>query len=190
MTRQEFIEWEQTRALGMRQEIVDPTLGPTIQMGLPFFLGDTPGATTGPAPALGDERGATQWLAEPRAPHASAVAPQPAARSGKGPLDGILVLDFASYIAGSYGPMILAQLGAKVIKIESLEGDSFRHFGFGFLDGTRANTASRLISPNPRVARSSTASPRAPTCWSRICAPAGCSGSATTTKLSPRSTRA
>jgi len=43
------------------------------------------------------------------------------------------VLDFASYIAGSYGPMILAQLGANVIKIESLEGDSFRHFGFGFL---------------------------------------------------------
>jgi crotonobetainyl-CoA:carnitine CoA-transferase CaiB-like acyl-CoA transferase len=43
------------------------------------------------------------------------------------------VLDFCSYIAGSYGPMILAQMGADVIKIESLEGDAFRHFGFGFL---------------------------------------------------------
>ncbi|HYB91299.1 MAG TPA: CoA transferase, partial [Candidatus Binataceae bacterium] len=51
----------------------------------------------------------------------------------RGPLDGLLVLDFASYIAGSYGPMILAQLGANVIKVESLEGDSFRQFGFGFL---------------------------------------------------------
>ena len=51
----------------------------------------------------------------------------------KGPLDGVTVLDFASYIAGSYGPMILAQLGANVIKIENLEGDAFRSFGFGFL---------------------------------------------------------
>src|SRR6202011_2681078 len=51
----------------------------------------------------------------------------------KGPLDGVRALDFCSYIAGSYGPMILAQMGADVIKIESLEGDAFRHFGFGFL---------------------------------------------------------
>jgi crotonobetainyl-CoA:carnitine CoA-transferase CaiB-like acyl-CoA transferase len=129
LTRQEFIDHPQTRALGMRHEIDDPTLGRTIQMGLPVFLNDTPGEITGPAPRIGDDRAAPQWLAEPKreisAKH-SQVANRP-------PLDGVTVLDFASYIAGSYGPMILAQLGAKVIKIESLEGDSFRHFGFGFL---------------------------------------------------------
>ncbi|HEX4211494.1 MAG TPA: CoA transferase, partial [Candidatus Binataceae bacterium] len=64
-------------------------------------------------------------------PTTSAIAPRPAAP--RGPLSGVLVLDFCSYIAGSYGPMILAQMGADVIKIESLEGDAFRHFGFGFL---------------------------------------------------------
>ena len=45
----------------------------------------------------------------------------------------MLVLDFASYIAGTFGPMVLAQLGANVIKVESLQGDAFRSFGFGFL---------------------------------------------------------
>ncbi|MBV8136916.1 MAG: CoA transferase, partial [Deltaproteobacteria bacterium] len=132
LTRQEFIDWEQTVALEMRQEIQDPTLGASVQLGLPFFLHDTPGKISGPAPARGDERTALKWIAAPHHPaqSSSAAARRPPAR---GPLDGIVVLDFASYIAGSYGPMILAQLGATVIKVESLEGDSFRHFGFGFL---------------------------------------------------------
>ncbi len=131
MTRQEFIEWDQTRALGMRHPLQDPTLGATVQMGLPVFLSDTPGKITGPAPRIGDESTAMQWLRENApAPRQNTSAPRP---TGKGPLDGIVVLDFASYIAGSYGPMILGQLGAEVIKIESLDGDSFRHFGFGFL---------------------------------------------------------
>ena len=65
MSRQEFIEHPQTRALGMRHEIDDPTLGRMIQMGLPVFLNDTPGAITGPAPKVGDDRAALQWLREP-----------------------------------------------------------------------------------------------------------------------------
>jgi len=45
--------------------------------------------------------------------------------------------------------MILAQLGADVIKIESLEGDSFRSFGFGFLGW---NQQKRSISLDLRSA--------------------------------------
>jgi crotonobetainyl-CoA:carnitine CoA-transferase CaiB-like acyl-CoA transferase len=142
MTRQEFIDHPQTRALGMRQKIEDPTLGPMIQMGLPVFLNDTPGEITSPAPAAGDDRAALEWLREPARDISSKTQVQAAE---KPPLDGVTVLDFASYIAGSYGPMILAQLGAKVIKIESLEGDSFRHFGFGFLGW---NQGKRGISLN------------------------------------------
>jgi crotonobetainyl-CoA:carnitine CoA-transferase CaiB-like acyl-CoA transferase len=62
----------------------------------------------------------------------------------RGPLDGLLILDFCSYIAGSYGPMILGQMGADVIKIESLEGDAFRHFGFGFLGWNQGKRALSL----------------------------------------------
>ncbi len=51
-----------------------------------------------------------------------------------GPLDGIRVLDFTGFIAGSYGAMLLGDLGADVLKIESLGGDNARHWG-PFIDG-------------------------------------------------------
>ncbi|MGB8411769.1 MAG: CoA transferase [Candidatus Binatus sp.] len=147
MTRHDFIDHPQTRALGMRTEIDDPALGRMIQMGLPVFLSDTPGEITGPAPRPGDDRAALQWLAEP----ARNPSPEKDLRPAQRPaLDGVTVLDFASYIAGSYGPMLLAQLGATVIKIESLEGDSFRHFGFGFLGW---NQGKRGISLNLATAQ-------------------------------------
>ena len=53
-------------------------------------------------------------------------APEPGPH---GPLHGIRVLDFTSFIAGSYGAMLLGDMGAEVLKIESLNGDNARHWG-------------------------------------------------------------
>ena len=58
----------------------------------------------------------------------------------RGALDGIKVIDCSSYLAGPYAAMMLADLGASVIKVESLEGDSFRELpGFyGWNRGKRS----------------------------------------------------
>jgi crotonobetainyl-CoA:carnitine CoA-transferase CaiB-like acyl-CoA transferase len=43
-----------------------------------------------------------------------------------GPLEGVRVIDFGQYLAGPFGPMLLGDLGADVIKVEPTRGDGMR----------------------------------------------------------------
>src|SRR4030095_12711614 len=101
-----FLRDPQTIASGMSIEVEDPELGPTRQPGVPIRFSRTPGAVRGP---------------QRRAPAECA-----ASAAGGGPLAGARVVSFAPFIAGALCPMLLADLGADVVKVEPLGGDPFR----------------------------------------------------------------
>jgi crotonobetainyl-CoA:carnitine CoA-transferase CaiB-like acyl-CoA transferase len=64
------------------------------------------------------------------------VLPAPGGWPEFGLLDGVRVLDLTNSIAGPYATLLLADLGAEVVKIEQPRGgDDTRHWGPPFLDG-------------------------------------------------------
>jgi len=44
------------------------------------------------------------------------------------PLSGVRVLEYAQYVAGPFAGMLLADLGADVVKVEPPQGDAWRHY--------------------------------------------------------------
>jgi crotonobetainyl-CoA:carnitine CoA-transferase CaiB-like acyl-CoA transferase len=58
---------------------------------------------------------------------AQGAANQPSEGELVGPLAGVRVLGFGSFIAGPFAGQILADFGADVIKIEPIEGEPWRH---------------------------------------------------------------
>src|SRR3546814_483488 len=69
------------------------------------------------------------------------------ATGGGGPLAGVKVLDMTEHMAGPFCTMILADMGAEVVKLERPgKGDSSRAMG----DGSERNPYFRYINRNKR----------------------------------------
>ncbi len=119
----DFLQSEHVAANEMCIEVADPDIGPTGQVGPPIRFHRPPAVVCGGAPHAGERRPVTPRIAWP--------APAADGLSGH-PLSGVKVLNLSGHIAGSYGPTLLADLGADVVKVESKDGDAFRPLGLGF----------------------------------------------------------
>lgn len=130
LTTREFLDHPQLVENGRVVTLEDPEVGPVRQLGLLAELSSTPGLIRGPAPLLGADRldaVLAQWTRD-RNPADPIGLPGPVA-PGEAPLHGITVLEAAHFVAGPLAGSLLAELGARVIKLEPLAGDPFRRTG-------------------------------------------------------------
>jgi crotonobetainyl-CoA:carnitine CoA-transferase CaiB-like acyl-CoA transferase len=118
---EDSLDHPQTAHEGRSVTVIDPELGPVRQPSTLIHADGKPLTRLRPAPRLGEHN---EFLSigdqvEPAA--ASDDAPDDP------PLSGVTVLEFGSMFAGPYGATLLADLGARVIKVEPLAGDNIRN---------------------------------------------------------------
>ena len=107
--------------------IDDPRVGPLRTLAPIADLSDTPGEPSGPAPDVGQHT--DEVLGRPPGSRIGTGAvgagfkPAPTQSAGvpAHPLSGVTVLDLATIQAGPYGASLLADLGARVIKVDATD---------------------------------------------------------------------
>ena len=136
----EVLDHPQMRWNRMVTELDDPLRGPVVQPGPMVRMDGTPAALDQPAPLLAELGTAVTFRSPPAAlvDEAEHGSPDPAP-SATTPLAGVTVLELGTYYAAPFGATLLADYGARVIKIEQLDGDPMRNMiGFPEVAGMKA----------------------------------------------------
>ena len=100
--------------------IDDPRVGPMRTLAPLVDLKETPGEPSGPAPDVGQHNAEVLGRLGGSS-GAAAAAGVNGANAPAHPLSGITVLDLATIQAGPYGAALLADLGARVIKVDATD---------------------------------------------------------------------
>jgi len=117
----ESLDHPQTAHEGRVATVIDPDLGPVRQPSTLIHANGKPLTVLRPAPRLGEHNDSVIFQGA-----GDGAPPAPARVHEAAPLTGVTVLEFGSMFAGPYGATLLADLGARVIKVEPLEGDNIR----------------------------------------------------------------
>lgn len=117
-TTQGFMDYPQVVHNRDVIEIEDPSVGSCRQVGQLVKFASSGTWKPRPAPAVGADQALLESGWSARAEGERGREPLP-----DGPLQGVTILDLSMFAAAPGGPGLLADLGARVIKVEPLAGD-------------------------------------------------------------------
>ncbi|MQF94501.1 MAG: CoA transferase [SAR202 cluster bacterium] len=144
MTSEAALDHPQMLHNGHSSSMHHPGVGEMRQLGPMVIMAETPGRAMGPAPKPGQH---TEQVLErlksggkPSAKDVFLPMPKPA-------LEGITLLDLGTVINGPLGCALVAELGARVIRIEAPDGDWGRQ-GIGGLSVQRTMAGSEGVCLN------------------------------------------
>ena len=127
LTPEEFLAHPQMVENGRVLTIDDPEVGRCRQVGPLAVFAGAPPFSSRPAPRLGEHtRQVLAELDEPRL--------EPSPGKGRGhrpsyPLAGVTILEVAYFLAGPLAATLLAEMGARVVKVEPPGGEPARRLG-------------------------------------------------------------
>jgi crotonobetainyl-CoA:carnitine CoA-transferase CaiB-like acyl-CoA transferase len=121
----EILSLEQMAANGIAHQGIRDRL----QFGLAAKFERTPGEVHHEIPTPGQHT--ERLLSEPARKETGSAASKAelhpnGGSSGEGPLEGLLVLDTGAFLAGPFAARMFSDMGARVIKIEELDGQAMR----------------------------------------------------------------
>jgi crotonobetainyl-CoA:carnitine CoA-transferase CaiB-like acyl-CoA transferase len=120
-TTQDALRHRQSVAADLVVTIEDPEVGPILQIGPLAQISNAPALVGSPAPTAGQHDAEIlggQLQAYPRKTPVDATMARP--------LEGVTIVEAAYYYATPFATALLAELGARIIKIEPLRGDPYR----------------------------------------------------------------